>query len=360
MNVLLNGATHGTNFGDFLFAKAFEDYVGAIVGEENVFWYNSRYTMSKFYADRLNNNITSLKHIDALVYISGGYFCGNDKCIKDYIIRYLTYFHVGMQCILRKIPYAIIGLEVGEPKSKLMKLIQKLILKKSDVVVVRNKESLEYLKEYGIDNGICTADTVFALKADLYGDYLPNNKILNCEKKKIFLHVDSRESFNKMLVDKIFPVINLFLKQHPEYAVVIGVDQYVDNQHQILQDLADKINAENVMLNIYDNPLELVNVIKECDVVVTHKLHVGIVGAKLSKSVISFSVHTEKVKRLYKQLGVPERSIALDQLTTDKGVEMMNKFHMEPINVSDEITQNAEKNFDILKSFIEKISKNSM
>lgn len=355
MNVLLNGATHGTNFGDFLFAKAFEDYVGTIVGEENVFWYNSRYTMSKFYADRLNNNIISLKHIDALIYISGGYFCGNDKCIKDYIIRYLTYFHVGMQCIFRKIPYAIIGLEIGVPKSKLMKLIQKIILKKADVVVVRNKESLEFLEKYGVEDGICTADTVFALPVDFYRDYLPNDEVLNCDRKKIFLHVDSRESFNKMLADKIFPVINLFLKQHPEYAVVIGMDQYVANQQEVLQDLSSKINAENVILNIYDNPLQLINVIKECDVVVTHKLHVGIVGAKLSKSVISFSIHTEKIKRLYEQLGVAERSVAMDELTTTKGLEMMKKFHEEPIIVPSTIIENAEKNFDILKKFLEKI-----
>ena len=357
MNVLLNGATHGTNFGDFLFAKAFQDYVGTIVGKENVFWYNSRYTMSKFYADRLNNNIKPLKQMDALVYISGGYFCGNDKCIKDYIIRYLTYFHLGMQCIFRNIPYAIIGLEVSEPKSKLMKLIQKIILKKADVVVVRNKESLEFLEKYGVKDGICTADTVFALKADLYEDYLPNDEIINCDKKKIFMHVDSSAEINNLLADKVFPVVNSFLDKHPEYAVVIGMDQYVDNQHEILHDLSHKINAETVILNIYDNPLELVNVIKECDVVVTHKLHVGIVGAKLSKSVISFSGHTEKIKRLYEQLNVAERSIALDELTTAKGVEMLEKFHKEPIIVPGEIISDAEKNFEILKDFIVKIGK---
>ena len=67
MNVLLNGATAGSNFGDFLFAKAFQDYVGGIVGKENVYWYNSRYAMSDFYASRLNNNRTALKNIDAFL-----------------------------------------------------------------------------------------------------------------------------------------------------------------------------------------------------------------------------------------------------------------------------------------------------
>ena len=37
MKVLLSGATAGTNFGDFLFAKMFQEFVGAIVGKDNVF-----------------------------------------------------------------------------------------------------------------------------------------------------------------------------------------------------------------------------------------------------------------------------------------------------------------------------------
>ena len=32
MKILLNGATGGTNFGDFLFAEAFQQKVGNLVG----------------------------------------------------------------------------------------------------------------------------------------------------------------------------------------------------------------------------------------------------------------------------------------------------------------------------------------
>ena len=63
MNILLNGATAGSNFGDFLFAKAFQDYVGGIVGKENVYWYNSRYAMSDFYATGLHLKTLMLSFI---------------------------------------------------------------------------------------------------------------------------------------------------------------------------------------------------------------------------------------------------------------------------------------------------------
>ena len=56
MKILLNGATGGTNFGDFIFAKMFQNKIGEIVGKENVCWYDARYSYSDFYAKHLKNN----------------------------------------------------------------------------------------------------------------------------------------------------------------------------------------------------------------------------------------------------------------------------------------------------------------
>lgn len=42
MKIMLNGATAGTNFGDFLFAKMFQDKTAERVGLENVYWFNFR------------------------------------------------------------------------------------------------------------------------------------------------------------------------------------------------------------------------------------------------------------------------------------------------------------------------------
>ena len=50
MKLMLNGATGGTNFGDYLFAEIFQNEVASLVGEENVYWYQSRYSMWIFIA----------------------------------------------------------------------------------------------------------------------------------------------------------------------------------------------------------------------------------------------------------------------------------------------------------------------
>ena len=113
MKIMLNGATGGTNFGDYLFAEIFQNEVASLVGEENVYWYQSRYSMSDFYCRHLHydRRRCRLSEIDALVSISGGYFCGADHGFRDYLIRYLRYFRLSLQCIRRKIPIAILGVE---------------------------------------------------------------------------------------------------------------------------------------------------------------------------------------------------------------------------------------------------------
>lgn len=49
MNIMLTGATMGTNFGDFLFAKVFFDAISNLVGKENTYFYDSYFTMSEFF-----------------------------------------------------------------------------------------------------------------------------------------------------------------------------------------------------------------------------------------------------------------------------------------------------------------------
>ena len=129
MKVMLSGATAGTNFGDLLFAKMFQQHISEHIGEENVFWYSTRFSMSSFFKNSLNySREGKTKDMDALVYVSGGYFCGNDKNLRDRIFRVLRYFVVGLKCNFYKIPYCIIGLEVSDPKNKWLRWIEKKVL----------------------------------------------------------------------------------------------------------------------------------------------------------------------------------------------------------------------------------------
>jgi len=350
MKVLLNGATGGTNFGDFLFARIFHDEVSRLIGEENVFWYDSRYCLSEFYKRHLGYTPRKykLKDIDALVCISGGYFCGDDKSLRDYIIRYLRYFHLCMRCIARRIPIAIIGLEVAKPQWKPMEYIERFILRRATVLSVRNTQSFEQLKRYGIDHAFCTVDTAHTITPDFFEESEVQVDIRSLNGKKLFFHVQPSAM---RAAKKVIPVINRFIAAHPEYSVVIGADQYTEDD-SYLSELACELTSETTVINHYDDPVALCKVLNAMDLIVTPKLHVGIVGATLSKSVVSFSVHTEKIARFYHQLEEDGRSLSMADFSEEKAMEMLEKYHDTPINVKTEIINAAQCNLECLRSFL--------
>lgn len=348
MNILLNGATGGTNFGDFLFAEAFQQEVSKLIGEDNVYWYESRYSLSDFFKKYLNyNKKFNLNGIDGLICISGGYFCGNDQTIKNYIIRYLMYFRLCVKCIHKRIPFAIIGIEVGIPHNFLMRKIQGYILKRCSLLVVRNEESFKNLNLYGVKNAVCTTDTAHAIVKNLR---LKDET--NSECKKMFIHIDpSCINIQKKLINPI----NMFLNKHPEYEVYLGTDQKCNNV-EVLEDYLKMINCKRKQLITYDYPTKLCSTLNNMDLIITPKLHVGIVGATLSKSVISFSIHSEKIKRFYNQINEENRTLSMNEFDENKALEMLEEYHDKKIVIDESILKMSYENFEYIKQFVNNLS----
>lgn len=356
MKILINGATAGTNFGDYLFAEMYQNYIACKIGKENVFWYDSRFSYSNFFKNNLKNeNKFDLKNIDAFLYMPGGYFCGQNSKLKNYLMVYLMYFRIGLKCLRKKIPYAILGMEISHSKNKIIERIQKKLLVNAKVVSVRNIESYEVAKSYGVKNLFCGADNVFSLDKSMFENITIPSELIDNKCKKIFFHINLKPDSNVEIQEKILPALNSFLENHPEYSVVVSGDQYYPSFKEELNSIANQVKSKNVIKYYYDNPIGLCKVIDCCDLIVTTKLHVGIVGARLSKSVISFSGHTEKIERLYKQLGEEGRTTPLNTLTIDKALLMLNKFHDTPIVVDNKIMDLANMHFSLLDEFLDKI-----
>lgn len=357
MKVLIAGATFGTNFGDFLFAKMFQDYIGAEIGVENVFWHKNRYTLSDFYLKYLNyhNLPYKLSDIDVLVYMSGGYFCGLDRNFKDVVLRFIRYFGIAFRCIIRRIPICAIAIDVRESSNWFTNRVQRYILRHCKLVTVRNEESLFCLDKILKGSTVeyhCSTDSVFAMERSFFSNVDCSFVSRGFNGKRLFLH--SKPRFVRMddYMNKIIPIVNLFIKNHPEYSVVISADQYSENQKEILMYISSKILSPNKEIYYYENPIALCKVLDMCDIIVTDKLHVGIVGCYLGKSVISFSGHTDKIARLYNQLGIKDRTIPLRELTIDSGIKMLETKYSEPVCVPEEITRMAKNNFKTLSQFL--------
>lgn len=356
MKILLNGATAGTNFGDFLFAYMFQEYLMQHRDIDEVLWYSSKVAYSDFFASHLKNNrFGRIDNVDGLVSISGGYFAGDDKRLWDYVLRYFRYFAVIQKCILRRKPYGIFGIEVAHSKSWILDRIQRYLLRRASVVVVRNTESFAVAKEYGVENLICTADSVFALRNEVFQQKIVPAEIESPDRKLLLFHVRSKRQDNISLNERLIPAVNEFLAVHKDYGVVLTTDQYGEKITEELKFIAQQIRCDWILLYNYEDPLALCKVIDCADLVVTAKLHVGIVGAKLGKSVLSFSDHSSKISRFYAQIGEPCRSIPLATATKDVVLKMLNEYYDKPIEVPLELQEAAQKTFDVLDEFVARV-----
>jgi uncharacterized radical SAM superfamily Fe-S cluster-containing enzyme len=111
-----------------------------------------------------------------------------------------------MRCIIGKKPYAIIGVEVGHSKNKIIDRIQKFVLTKAEIVSVRNENSFKVAEEYGVKNLYCTADSVFAMKDSLFDKFEVPPEIENSSDKMLFVHVNPTKSQNIVIKDKLIPI----------------------------------------------------------------------------------------------------------------------------------------------------------
>ncbi len=358
---MLHGATMGTNFGDFVFAKLFYDRVNELNKDGETYFYESKFAMSDFFKKRLKYEFVysrnSLLKSDALVYISGGYFGERKNSLKESILRFLRYMVVGLFFVFKKKPIAIIGVGAGPLSNRFLKLCCKKIFNHASVITVRDKESKDYLKEYGVTNDIIvTTDSAQVLshfdfsidiKQWIEGEFV--------SEKYLFLHISLSQNANNLIIDKIVRPLNIFLKKHPEYGVVVGCDQYSKSSKEELRRVKNCLKCDNILLYNYDNPFSLCSVLNKMDFIITTKLHVGIIGATYSKSVISISGHSEKILRYYKQINQINRAIKLSKCSDEMVLKLIEKYHNIPISIDSKIYDLAVLNFDLLSNFINKV-----
>lgn len=348
MKILLCGATAGSNFGDLLLARLFQDCVSGIVGKENTCWFRSFRAFSPFFEEHLeNHNRCRFSEIDLMVYISGGYFFGQDIRLKNYIARFFRYCFIGLKCILFRKPYVIIGVEAGPSKSRLMRALQAYIIKKARYVSVRNRESWEYVRNNIREDVVYTADTALCIP-DSFEDAPAS---IPAKQRRLLFHIRNTSAGNRSLISKLVPAINMLLEKEP-FTVALSADQYSEKQKELLDEVAGKLTAADIEKYEYRDPLFLCELIKRSDVVVTTKLHVGIVGARYGCSVISFSGFTDKISRFYRQIGEPERSLSMDEFSLERGCAMLERFKDRPITLDPVFREMALQNLEELKKLI--------
>jgi len=365
-NIALHGAYHGDNFGDSLFVILFVDWLKELNGN-----YNKNIYLP-FAGDRIRKlvNVSDKRGLkclflaDLFVFVGGGYLGEPTGNIKMWSCRLIIkHLSIAFVAYILKKPYIFIGVGAGPLSYKLARRLTVFICNKSKKVIIRDKESYDYLIEYGVFSNklIITADSILSFsKKNVKPTYV--NIIKQIIKKQnngkyIGVHLPS---INEKYMDKLLLLIQdleIFCKILPGCKIIVFNDhfkkKYDYRDHQVFL-LLKQIFIENIMYFDYENPDMLIALISELDIVITSKLHCGIVANCFNKYTVSIAVH-EKTKRLYNQLGIESRHTSISSYK--KGdlhilLEEYNSDENSYFSVSQRIREKAMENKEELFCFI--------
>lgn len=359
MKIMIHGAVYRSNFGDCLYAQIYNDYIKTIPCVDGVYFLENRWYGASEHLKGLSDISTevSVDKMDALVYMPGGYFGEGPSAYRRWK-QYMRYFRLGKKFIKKdkKVLVSAIGGERVNSKWLLGKI--NYIFQNAELITTRNVRTAEFFQPYTPVKITPLFDVILHVgKMDLGTLPVEVTSELNAAEakgqKKIFLHIHGKDAANREIEEKILPAIN-------RYALETGAHVFVGTDYVSGQNLAETSVYRNLKCSKsvyrYSSPLELCAFLKRCDLIVTPKLHVGVVSATLGKSVISAALVPTKTKAFYEDIGCAERSVALKDATPEIVYENIVKFADVPIAIPTELVERAEENLVLLRQAIEGLS----
>lgn len=363
--ITLHGSNFIDNFGDSLFVVYFNKWLkkNGDVEAENIIlpFANERVRSLVKVSDA--KGIFGLLKSNKIVFIGGGYLGErpNKKFIWNIrlLIRHLS---VGLLAVLLKKPFIFIGVGAGPLTYSVTNKIVVFLCNKSEKVVVRDEESYKYLVNYGVKMGkiTSTADSILLLDQSDVDEYwnnkykrkLSNDNNVNTTYIGLHLQASSRKQ------DKIKLIISELKKycsNLKSYKIVVFNDTYKkEPDNKLLNLVYEEFDKEQVMNIEYLKPNQLIALINNLNIVITTKLHCGIVANCLGKYTLSVSVH-DKTVRLYRQLQLEERNVSINDYEKGMLIKMLLEFDENKKyynNVPESIKELAARNQNYLIDFI--------
>jgi len=365
--VALHGSYYGDNFGDTLFVTEYINWL------KEIFDYDKDNVHLPFAGKRVRDlvkisdrkGISSIYESDIIVFIGGGYLGEPSKKINKWSIRLIIrHLSVGLVALALKKPYIFIGVGAGPLSNGIARRLTTFLCNRSNKVVVRDQESRDYLVSYGVDMEKIdvTADSVLCLKpedvnTETKNELLEMYEIGDKECQYIGVHLPA---VNKNEIKKLRTIINdlkYFCERFKKYKIVVFNDFYKENYIYLAYlEIKEVFEQSTVIYVEYKNPNQLIALIDELDIVITTKLHCGIVANCLGKYTLSISTHN-KTLRLYKQLGLLNRNISFSEYSKGRLIDMLSEYKEDVKfynNVPDSVREAALKNKEYLLNYMKK------
>jgi len=293
--IAVHGSYYGRNFGDTLILKIVADWVKDADPEMVVELPYVASDAEEIEILGVAKGFSGFSSLSGVIFGPGGYFGEppkpffqklkwSAKCYKRHL-SWLKRIHK------YNIPYLIVGVGVGPISNVLLRRQVVKLFEGARLISVRDDVSKTFLVRWGVDPDRISVvpDVATTLRAASMGSQK--------SAKKIALHLPDVDQFVDSVND-VYEFVNDIADKYEIYIIEDGEGQLGNRNSGLLRALSER----DYHLVYYEGPDKLLQKIEEMDVVLTTKLHVGIVGYALNKPVISIPMHT-KTKRFYLQVG---------------------------------------------------------
>lgn len=365
MKIMLQGYLSDANFGDALIACLFYQECKEAGFEGVDFFQFKNYGIGPFVRKQLDytaeKSFFSCMSADAFCLIPCGSFWNNGSK-SDAKIRFRRFLLPALIYLFRSKPVYILGVGGGPVEIQWLRRLMVKVLNRAKQVYFRDESTCDVFQKYGVNNKVTvTADTALVIKTEMLMRFEEKEKLdtLASGRKKLLLHIPDGGFAIGVVADIILPGLMTFLDRHKDYLLVYSHDNMrsldsgeINAIQRIKKSLSD--NRIEMFEYRYHDCWQMCSLIGEMDCIVTAKLHVGVVGCALGKSVVSFPVHREKTDNFYRMIGESARCVNVRSLDSNIVYQQLEKFHNKPVHISKEMRIKASKNLSIIKDIRER------
>ncbi|UKS55700.1 polysaccharide pyruvyl transferase family protein [Exiguobacterium acetylicum] len=362
----LHGAYHPNNFGDVLILAIQTSWIKEITKGDVALPFATQVYREQIEVSSLKG-IESIEKSGQIVYGAGGYL-GEPPTQKwrwgfSFFKKHVQVADTGFK---NNKDLAIVGTGVGEITNIFTKRKVKKICNRAKLIAVRDEESKTYLKKIGIDDSKInvTADVALSLTKDALPetafDNLPTTiKSIN-ENLKYGIHIGiSKTEQNRNSLENLFKDVLLFLNSRSDIHAVLIIDNDNKAQNDAVKYLSENLKNGYTIFR-HKEIWETTAMLSSLDVVLTNKLHVGIVSYALGSIPIAIPYHS-KTKRFYRQIKRDDLCLDINNIKSNQVYELLNNtlddnWKREYKNTYDverkELYRKSLENKELLKGFL--------
>lgn len=351
MKIMLHGATdcNSSNYGDFIYGEIIFQYLRQC-GHEVCFYSPSNFFIKHISGYKDIKPFTK-KDADLIVYIPGGYFGeGHNARFRDNLVQFFRFMPLGIWASYKKKPLIVLGVGAGPNHNLAMNFGIKRICNCAQFVTVRDNISYKALKHLCPHAPIIECGDLIITSTLRKKLSRQIEKIVDISKKKKILLI--HYNHDKTALKKFAECAHKFVEVHPDFHVVVSSDSIIENEDIMFNTFNDIFKRECYHFK-YKDPYEMTALLERVDVVLTCKLHVGVVAAKLGKSVVVAACHPEKTKRFYDQINESDRCLDLYKITDKELYKTLEHKYFDGIKIGREEIEKAKLTWKYLEHFLE-------